>query len=136
MNLSVSGLPAVMVQIGFILLFSAPVWLAAKMIGARHPTLLRAALALLAGGLGVLASAAFGGVFALFIAPVVFLLAFKYVLGTSVMGSVGLAIIAVVVYALMVHFIGAAFEVPAPGATYVQVHHPSESPAATRAGAE
>lgn len=119
MNLSISGLPAVIVQLGFILLLSAPVWVAAKMVGARHPTLLRAALSLVVGGLGVLASVAFGGAFALLIAPVVFLLSFKYVLGTSVVGSIGLAVIAVVVYALMVHFIGAAFDVPARGTTYV-----------------
>jgi hypothetical protein len=119
LNLSVSGLPAIVVQIGFILLLSAPVWLAAKMVGARHPTLLRAALSLVAGALGVLVSAAFGGVFALLLAPIAFLLSFKYVLGTSVVGSIGLAIIAVVVYAAMVHFIGAAFEVPARGSTYV-----------------
>jgi hypothetical protein len=119
LNLSVSGLPAILVQVVFILLLSAPVWLAAKMVGARHPTLLRAALSLVVGGLGVLASVAFGGAFALFLAPIVFLLSFKYVLGTSVIGSIGLAIIAVVVYAAMVHFIGAAFQVPTQGTTYV-----------------
>ncbi len=119
MNLNVSGLPAVLVQVIFILALSAPVWLAAKMVGASHPTLLRAASSLVVGGLGVLASVAFAGAFALFLAPVVFLLSFKYVLGTSFIGSVGLAIIAVVVYAAMVHLIGAAFEVPAHGTTYV-----------------
>jgi hypothetical protein len=46
-NLQLSGLPALAIQIGFIVVFSAPVWLAARIVGAEHPTLIRAALSLL-----------------------------------------------------------------------------------------
>ena len=44
MNLTMSGLPAIVVQVGFIVVFSAPVWLAAKLVGAERPTMIRAAL--------------------------------------------------------------------------------------------
>ena len=43
MNLQLSGLPALIVQVGFIVVFLAPVGLAAKIVGAEHPTLIRAA---------------------------------------------------------------------------------------------
>jgi hypothetical protein len=110
-NLSVSGLPAIIIQVGFIVVFSAPVWLAARMVGAANPTLIRSALSLIVGVVGSVASVALGGGFALLLAPLAFLLAFKYVLGTSLLGSIGIAIIAVAGYAAMVHFIGAAFTV-------------------------
>jgi len=86
--------------------FSAPVWLAAKIVGAEHPTLLRAALSLIVGALGSAMSMFLGGGFALLLAPLAFLLAFKYVLGTSFFGAIGLAVVALLGYAAMVHFIG------------------------------
>jgi len=110
-NLSLSGLPAIVVQVGFIVVFSAPVWLAAKMVSAEHPSLIRAAASLVVGVIGTVAGIAVGGPWALLLAPLAFLLAFKYILGTSLLGSIGIAIIAVVGYAAMVHFIGAAFTV-------------------------
>ena len=111
MNLDVSGLPAIIIQVGFIVVFSAPVWLAAKMVGAANPTLIRSVLSLFVGVIGSVAGVAFGGGFALLLTPLAFLLAFKYVLGTSLLGSIGIAIIAVAGYAAMIHFIGAAFTV-------------------------
>jgi hypothetical protein len=114
-NLSVSGLPAIIIQVGFIVVFSAPVWLAARMVGAANPTLIRSALSLIVGVVGSVAGVAFGGGFALLLAPLAFLLAFKYVLGTSLLGSIGIAVIAVAGYAAMVHFIGAAFTVSGTG---------------------
>jgi len=110
-NLSISGLPAIIVQVGFIIVFSAPIWLGARIVGAKHPTLIRSALALIVGGLGTAAIAAVGGGFALLLTPFVFLIAFQVVLGTSFLGSIGLALIALAGYAAMVHFIGAAFTV-------------------------
>ena len=115
MNLSVSGLPAIIIQVGFIVVFSAPVWLAARMVGAANPTLIRSALSLIVGVVGSVAGVALGGGFALLLAPLAFLLAFKYVLGTSLLGSIGIAIIAVAGYAAMVHFIGAAYTVSGGG---------------------
>jgi hypothetical protein len=114
-NLNMSGLPAIIIQVGFIVVFSAPVWLAAKMVGAANPTLIRSALSLIVGVVGSVAGVAFGGGFALLLAPLAFLLAFKYVLGTSLLGAIGIALIAVAGYAAMIHFIGAAFTVSGNG---------------------
>jgi hypothetical protein len=61
-NLQLSGLPALVVQVGFILI------------------------------------------------PLSFLLAFKYVLGTSFLGAIGLAIVAILGYVAMVHFLGSGFD--------------------------
>ncbi|MGB6353846.1 MAG: hypothetical protein WBF21_07700 [Steroidobacteraceae bacterium] len=115
MNLNVSGLPAIIIQVGFIVVFSAPVWLAARMVGAANPTLIRSALSLIVGVIGSIASIVVGGGFAFLLAPLAFLLAFKYILGTSLFGSLGIAIITVAGYAAMVHFIGAGFTVSGNG---------------------
>jgi hypothetical protein len=114
-NLSMSGLPVLVLQVGFIVVFSAPVWLAARMVGAQNPTLIRAALSLIVGVIGAIVSVAVGGGFALLIAPIAFLLAFKFILGTSLLGSIGIAVLTVAGYAAMIHFIGAAFTVSGNG---------------------
>lgn len=115
MNFSMSGLPAIVVQVGFIVVFSFPVWLGAKIVGAERPTLFRAALSLIAGVIGAIASVAIGHGWALILVPIVFLLAFKYILGTSVGGAIGIAVITVLGYAAMIHFIGSAFTVSGSG---------------------
>jgi hypothetical protein len=114
-SLQLSGLPALVVQVGFIMVFSAPVWLAAKIVGAKHPTLIRAVLSLIVGAIGSAASILLGGGFALLLAPLAFLLAFKYVLGTSFLGAIGSAVVAVLGYMTMVHFIGSGVSVSDPG---------------------
>jgi hypothetical protein len=115
MNFSMSGLPAIIVQVGFIVVFSAPVWLAAKMVGAEHPTLIRSALSLIGGVIGAIVAVAVGGVWAFVLVPIAFLLAFKFILGTSIFGAIGIAIITVAGYALMIHFIGSGFMVSGNG---------------------
>jgi hypothetical protein len=47
--------------------------------------------------------------------PAAFLLAFKFILGTSLFGAIGIAVITVAGYAAMIHFIGAAFTVSGNG---------------------
>lgn len=42
MDFVLIGLPAVIFLVGFVVVFSTPVWLAARLTGAKHPTLLRA----------------------------------------------------------------------------------------------
>jgi hypothetical protein len=114
-NLSMSGLPAIVVQVGFVVVFSAPVWLAARIVGAERPTLIRSALSLIVGMIAAVLSVVLGGGFALLLVPIAFLLAFKLILGTSVFGAIGIALITVAGYAAMVHFIGAAFTVSGNG---------------------
>jgi hypothetical protein len=106
MHVTMSGLPAIVVQVGFIVVFSAPVWLAAKLVGAQHPTLLRAAVSLIVGVIGSVVGIVAGGAWALILTPVAFLLAFKFILGTSVLGALGIAVITIAGYAAMIHFIG------------------------------
>ena len=115
MNLQISGLPALIVQVGFIVVFATPVWLAARIVGAAHPTLFRSILSLLVGTIGAVVSLALGGGYALLLAPLVFLLAFRFILGTSMLGAIGLALIALAGYAAMVHFIGSGFAVSGGG---------------------
>jgi hypothetical protein len=110
-NVSVSGLPVLIFQVGFIVVFSAPVWLAARVVGADNPSLVRSVLSLLFGVIGSAVSVAVGGGLALLLAPLSFLLAFKFVLGTSFVGSIVLALLALAGYAAMIHFIGTGFSV-------------------------
>ena len=116
MNFNVTGLPALILQIGFIVVFSAPVWLAAKLVGAANPTLLRAVLSLFVGAIGSAISIAVGGGYALLLAPLSFLLAFKFVLGTSFLGAIGLALLALLGYAAMFHFLVPALPLSGTGA--------------------
>jgi hypothetical protein len=104
-------LPAVIVQVGFIVVFSAPVWLAARIVGARHPTLLHSILSLFVGVIGSALSLFIGHSIALLLIPLAFLLAFKFVLGTSFPGAIGLALLALLGYAAMIHFIGSGISV-------------------------
>jgi hypothetical protein len=55
------------------------------------------------------------GLPAIVIHPIVFLLAFKYVLGTSVFGAIGIAVITVAGYAAMIHLIGSTFTIAGKG---------------------
>ncbi len=115
MNLHISGLAALIVQVGFIVVFSTPVWLGARIVRAQHPTLIRSILSLLAGTIASVISIALGGGYALLLVPLAFLLAFKFILGTSMLGALGLALVALAGYAIMVHFIGAGVSVSGSG---------------------
>jgi hypothetical protein len=106
MNLSLTGLPAFIFLVGFVVVFSTPVWLAARMVGARYPTLLRAAASLGVGVLGAFALAFLIGPWVFLFAPVIFLLAFKYILGTTLLGAVLLAVIAGLGYVAMGYLFG------------------------------
>jgi hypothetical protein len=119
-DLSLSGLPALVVGVGFVVVFSAPVWLAARLIGAASPTLLRSALSLVLGTLGAALAAVFGGPLALLLAPLAYLLSFKVVLGTSFLGAIVLGILALAGYAAMLHLLSSGLSfgpesVPGPG---------------------
>ena len=106
MSFNLTGLPALIFLVGFVVVFSAPVWLAARIIGAKHPTLLRAVASLASGMLVAFLLAVLIGPWVFLLAPLGFLLSFKYILGTSFLGSVWLAIVAGLGYAAMGYFIG------------------------------
>jgi len=110
-TLAISGIPAIAWAIGFVVVGSLPVWLGAKITGAERPTLLRSALALIVGTIGSVVGMAAGMPLALIIAPLSFLLAFKFILDTSFFGALMLGIVAVIGYFLMAKFIGGGFSV-------------------------
>jgi hypothetical protein len=104
--LTLTGLPAIVAFVGYVVVFSAPVWVAARLVGAEHSALLRAIGALAVGAGGVFFIAVFAGTWVFLLAPLVFLFSFQYILGTSVLGSVLLAILAGLAYAAMGYFFG------------------------------
>jgi hypothetical protein len=103
---TVTGLPAIIIWVGFLVVFSAPVWLAARMVGARHPTLVRSICALVLGLIGAIVCLALTGWAAFVLAPLSFLLAFRFLLGTSFFGAIALALLAAAGYAAMIYFTG------------------------------
>lgn len=105
MELMVTGLPALAITIGFIVIFAAPVWFAAKIVGAKRPTLGRAIMALVVGNVGAMLSL-LTGFWALLLIPLSYLWAFKYTLGTSWAGALLLAILAALGYGVMMHLGG------------------------------
>jgi hypothetical protein len=105
MDLILTGWPAVIFLVGFVVVFSTPVWLAARLTGAKHPTLLRAVGSLAVGMLVSLLLAVLTGPWGFFLAPVGYLLSFKYILGTTFLGSVLLAIVAGLGYVAIGYFI-------------------------------
>ena len=118
MSLTLTGLPAVVAFVAFVVVFSAPVWVAARLVGAERPTLLRAIGALAVGTVGVFVIALVTGPLVFLLAPLAYLLAFKYILGTSFFGSVLLAILAGLGYAAVGYFIGGgSFSGGGPGIT-------------------
>lgn len=115
MNLSISGLPAIAITVGFMVIFAAPVWMAAKLVGAHTPTLFRSILALLLGMVGTIVSASIAGAAALLLAPLSYILSFKLVLGTTFLQAILLSILALVGYAAMLHFIEGGVSVSESG---------------------
>jgi len=105
MELFIVGWPALIFLVGFVVVFSTPVWLAARIIGAKHPTLGRAIGSLAVGLLVSILLAVIAGPWGIFLAPLGYLLAFKYILGTSFLGSVLLAILAGLGYVLIGYLI-------------------------------
>lgn len=76
----------------------------------------RSIAALTAGVIGSVVSVAVAGAWALLLAPVSFLLSFKFLLGTSIFGALLLGILTIAGYAAMVHFIGGGLSFSGGGA--------------------
>ncbi|HET9646136.1 MAG TPA: hypothetical protein VFP68_22910 [Burkholderiaceae bacterium] len=85
----------------FVVVLAAPVWIAGKLVGAEHPTLINSVLALIAGTIACFVLAMVVGPFVFLLAPVAFLAAFMLVLGTSFLGAVLLAILSGLGYWLL-----------------------------------
>lgn len=119
MSLAVSGLSALVVFAAFVVFFSLPVWVAARIIRARKPTLLRSITSLIAGFALTFVSALLTGGFALLLSPLCFFLSFKVFLGTSFFGAVVLGVLALLGYALMVYLVGTEFSPSTTGTSYV-----------------
>lgn len=98
MNISLTGLPALLFMVGFVGVFSTPVWLAARLIRAKHPTLLRSIVSLALGMPISLLLAVLTGSWGFLLAPLGYLLSFKLILGTTFMRAVVLAILAGIGY--------------------------------------
>ncbi len=105
-SVALSGLPAIVLQVGFVVVAALPVWFGAQVTGAAKPTLLRSALALIVGMVISVVGLMIGGLFGLLLMPVAFLLSFKFLLDMSFGGAFVLCIITVVGYVLMAKFIG------------------------------
>jgi hypothetical protein len=107
MDLKVSGLPLIALSAGFVLVFATPVWIAARMVGANNATLLRSAMALILGTICAVLSC-FTGAAALVLVPLSFLLAFKFLLETTLGEAFLLGVLAVLGSALMIKVFGGA----------------------------
>lgn len=114
-TLALSGIPAIAWAVGFVVVGALPVWIGAKITGAENPTLVRSILALVAGTIGSIIGMVIGMPLALIIAPISFLLAFKFILETTFFGALMLGIVSVIGYFLMAKFIGGGFSVKERG---------------------
>jgi hypothetical protein len=108
LDLSTPGLSLLVIGAAFVVLFAVPVWLAARLVGAGNATLLRASLSLLLGTVLAALSAMFGGIAAVLLAPISFLVAFKVLLEASLFQSIVLAILSAMGSALMMKMLGSA----------------------------
>jgi hypothetical protein len=110
-NVNFTGIPALAWGVGFVVIGAAPVWLAAKITGAGNATLMRSIISLVIGAVCGLIGLSIGGPFAILLAPIAFLLSFKFVLDTSILGSVILGCLAMAGYFVMAKFIGGSFSI-------------------------
>jgi len=124
-NFVVTGLPVLAFGVGFVVVGSLPVWFGAQITGAGRPTLIRSALSLIVGIIGSLLGGLAGMPLALLIAPLSFLLAFKFILDTSLFGALLLCIVAVIGYFLMGKFIGGGFSVNEEKDAFYEMQRPA-----------
>jgi hypothetical protein len=111
LQISLSGLPALVLQVGFVVVFTIPVWFAARLVGASNPTFIRSVISLFVGTAGAFIVVLVGGVIGWLLAPISYVLSFRFILGTSVFGAIGLALLALAGYAALFHFIGSGVDV-------------------------
>lgn len=105
MTFTMSGLTTIFFWVVFIVAFALPAWAATKITGPKDTSLARTIFALFVGVIAALACSVFGGFLSVLLVPACFLLAFKFVLGTSILGALMLGMLALAGYAAMIHFI-------------------------------
>jgi hypothetical protein len=98
MNFDVSDQPAIVVMVVLVVACSPLIWFAARMVEADTPTLPRSMVTLLVGTVGSLTVLALFGGRGLALAPLVFLLSIRYVLGTTFFGALVVAVVASIAY--------------------------------------
>ena len=106
MMMTITGLPLLILLVGSLVVYAAPVWLAARIVGAQYPTLLRAILSLLLASALAGASLTLTGPFALVLVPLSFIAAYMWVLGASFGQSLLLGLLSILGYALMMWLFG------------------------------
>ncbi len=111
LNVTLSGLPAIVWEVGFIVVGSLPIWAAAKLTGAERTDILSAALSLLIGTVGAFFALGIGGLVGLILMPLAYILTFKFFLRTSFFGAIMLAIVALAGYYAMATLIGGGMNI-------------------------
>ena len=88
------GLTGLAWLVGIAAIGTAPIWFAAKVVGAEQATVVRSALAMLLTVVGTFVSLVIVGSAAFVLVPIICVVIFKYVLDTSFLGAFILMIIA------------------------------------------
>lgn len=104
-QVNITGWPAIAWSLGYVILAASPIWLAAKLTGARHASLLRAILALFGSTLINTGLVYILGHHAWWLSIIAYLLAFRFILGSSFLGGVFLGLLAMLGYALLGHYL-------------------------------
>lgn len=90
---------------------ATPIWIAAKIVGAGKPTLLRSIFAVFLGAAFSFVTLMVAGGFGLLLAPIAFLFAFKILLDTSMFGAIILSVIAAAINAAIFHLMSSGINV-------------------------
>jgi hypothetical protein len=98
MGLEAGSLPLVVHSAGVVVLASTPVWAAARFVDADWPTMGRAMAALTIVIGASMLGLSFFGMHGLWLAPAIFLLSIRYVLGTTFFGTFTVAFLALIGY--------------------------------------
>ena len=108
MVLTLAGLPLLIVLVGSLVVSAAPVWLAARIVGADNPTLLRSILALLLASVLAGICLTVAGPLSLLLVPLAFVFSYMWVLGASFGQALLLGILSLLGYFAMASLFGDA----------------------------
>ena len=100
MNILISGAPAAIAAALAVVVLSVPIWFSARFVGADNATLLRSVMSLIVGVVSATVCLALAGGLGILLAPICLLLSFKYILGTSFIGAIIMAVVSAAGYTL------------------------------------